>query len=58
MHFYEDTHEYLFEMDDDVDDVPEVEEEYLTYDEEMERFEYERLTYDEQFDDEPFSPDF
>lgn len=60
MYFFEDTHEHLyahehmFEMDD-VEDVPEVEEEYLTYDEEMERFE--RLTYDEQFDDEPFYPE-
>lgn len=57
MHFYEDTHEYLFAMDD-VEDVPDAEEEYLTYDEEMELFELERWTRDQQFDDEPFSPVF
>ena len=57
MHFYEDTHEYLFAMDD-VEDAPDAEEEYLTYDEEMELFESERVTRDQQFDDEPFSPAF
>jgi predicted DNA-binding transcriptional regulator YafY len=65
MHFFEDTHEHLYAHDErlhderlfDMDDVEDVqEEEYLTYDEEMERFE--QLTNDEQFDDEPFSPEF
>jgi hypothetical protein len=55
MYFFEDTHEHL--VDDDVFEIDDVDcsEEYLTYDEEMERFE--SLTYDQQFDDEPFSPD-
>ena len=58
MYFFEDTHEHL--VDDDVFEIDDVDcsesEEYLTYDEEMERFE--SLTYDQQFDDEPFSPIF
>lgn len=59
MYFFEDSHEHLF-GDEDVFEIDDVDcsesEEYLTYDEEMERFE--SLTYDQQFDDEPFSPIF
>ena len=53
MYFFEDTHEHL--VDDDVFEIDDVDcsEEYLTYDEEMERFEFDQ----QQFDDEPFSAD-
>ena len=85
MHFFEDTHEHLYAHEErlyderlhderlfDMDDVEDVqEEEYLTYDEEMERFEQltnddrldddrlddDRLD-DDRLDDEPFSPEF
>lgn len=54
MHFFEDTHEYLFPMDDDVDELPDLQEEYLTYDQEMEYL----TQYQEFEDEERFSPVF
>lgn len=54
MYFFEDTHEYLFPMDDDEDFSQEPQEEYLTYDQEMEYL----TQYREFDDDERFSPVF